>query len=50
MEELTSDQQNLFAQVFNFTPIGIVLISLDGQWIDVNPAACQSPDTKETSL
>lgn len=41
MEELTFNQQNLFAHVFNFTPIGIVLISLDGQWIDVNPAACQ---------
>nr|WP_202887514.1 PAS domain S-box protein [Cohnella zeiphila] len=30
----------MFAHVFNFTPVGIALISLDYQWIDVNPAAC----------
>ncbi|GLX70585.1 PAS domain S-box protein [Paenibacillus glycanilyticus] len=35
------NQQNLFAHVFNFTPVGIALISLEQQWIDVNPAACQ---------
>ncbi|SFD77013.1 PAS domain S-box-containing protein [Paenibacillus catalpae] len=35
------NQQNMFAHVFNFAPIGIALISLDHAWIDVNPAACQ---------
>lgn len=50
MEEVNFNQQNMFAHVFNYAPIGIALISLDRRWIDVNPAACQILGHKRSEL
>ncbi|WP_201005450.1 PAS domain S-box protein [Paenibacillus glycanilyticus] len=50
MDEVTFNQQNMFAHVFNYAPIGIALISLDQRWIDVNPAACQILGYKRAEL
>lgn len=50
MAEVTFNQQNMFAHVFNYAPIGIALISLDRRWIDVNPAACQILGYKRAEL
>ncbi|MGG1879701.1 PAS domain S-box protein [Paenibacillus cisolokensis] len=33
--------QGLFEHVYKNAPIGIALVSIDGNWIDVNPAACK---------
>ncbi|MCD1261434.1 PAS domain S-box protein [Paenibacillus athensensis] len=36
-----SDQQALFKHLYNNTPIGIALLSLEGEWVCVNPAMCR---------
>lgn len=32
---------NLVEHIFTQAPVGVAFVSLDGKWIDVNPAACQ---------
>lgn len=41
MENTQLQPNTLFEHLFNHTPIGIVMLSLDRRWIRVNPAACR---------
>lgn len=42
--------QSLFEHVYKNAPIGIALVSIDGDWIDVNPAACKILGYTQTEL
>lgn len=35
------ENRNLVEHIFTQAPVGVAFVSLDGKWIDVNPAACQ---------
>ncbi|MFH0071190.1 PAS domain S-box protein, partial [Peribacillus sp. NPDC056705] len=43
-------QQALFEHVYKSAPIGIALVTTDGKWISVNPAACNMLGYTEAEL
>jgi PAS domain S-box-containing protein len=34
-------QEQIFHSAFTYAPIGMAILTMDGQWIDVNPALCE---------
>lgn len=41
IKEQAEDKSNKYRLIFENSPIGIVILSLDGNFLDVNPAFCQ---------
>ncbi|MNH90169.1 Sensory/regulatory protein RpfC [compost metagenome] len=50
MNELSIDHQALFEHIYTEAPIGIALVSIEGNWIKMNPAFCEILGYSESEL
>jgi PAS domain S-box-containing protein len=49
-EEALRESEERFRSAFEWSPIGMALVGLDGQWLAVNPALCRIVGYTETEL
>jgi PAS domain S-box-containing protein len=49
-KNLDFSQQELFTQAFKYAPIGMALVSTEGDWLHVNSSLCQTLGYSESEF